>query len=120
MERISRPCDRWLGASGALLAAGAVALAAYAAHGVDGPAQSALQTAALFAFGHGVAILALVRQAHRIRGVMALCVVLAGALLFCGSLVATHLLGVPVGLAPLGGMVMIVGWLLVAFAEIGS
>lgn len=120
MERVSRPCDRWLGASGALLAAGAVALAAYAAHGRDGAAQNAMQTAAMFGFGHGVAIAALVRQMDRIRGVLALCVLLAGVLLFCGSLVSTHLLGLPLGLAPAGGILMIVGWLLVAFAEAGT
>jgi len=105
---------RWLRASGALLAAAAVALSAYAAHGPQGEAQSHLQTAALFAFGHGLALAALSPHGARRLGVIALGLLLLGALLFCGSLVGTHLLGASLGLAPYGGSLLILAWLLYA------
>ena len=40
----------------------------------------------------------------------------AGVLLFAGSLVAAHAFGLPTRLAPLGGSLMILGWLLHAAA----
>ena len=50
----------FLALCGGLLAAAAVGLSAYASHGVgDGQAQANLQTAALFGFGHGLALAAL-------------------------------------------------------------
>jgi hypothetical protein len=55
---------RVLAAAGAVLAAAAVALAAYAAHGASGPEQGRLLHAALFGFGHGVALAAWHRR-HR-------------------------------------------------------
>ena len=59
-RRVRKPS--FLAFCGALLAAVAVALAAYAAHGVDDPlAQSRLQTAALHAFGHGAVLAVPVR-----------------------------------------------------------
>lgn len=105
---------RWLGASGALLAAAAVALSAYAAHGVEGDAQSRLQTAALFAFGHGIALAALAPRAGRRFGLVALVGLLSGVLLFSGSLVGSHVLGESMGLAPFGGSLLILAWLLYA------
>lgn len=105
---------RWLTASGALLAAAAVALSAYAAHGVQGDAQSRLQTAALFAFGHGIALAALAPWARRRLGLVALVGLLSGVLLFSGSLVGSHVLGESVGLAPFGGSLLILAWLLYA------
>ena len=44
---------RLVAAASALCAGVGVGLAAYAPHGADGPAASRLQTAPLFAFGHG-------------------------------------------------------------------
>ena len=53
----------WLASSGSVLAGLSVALAAYAAHaGLGDKAQGNLQQAALFAFGHGVALAALALQ----------------------------------------------------------
>ena len=47
----------WLAAAGAVLAALAVGLSAYAAHGVaDAHARGNLQLASLYAFGHGIAL----------------------------------------------------------------
>lgn len=104
----------WLAAAGALCAGIAVALAAYAAHGAEGEVQSRLQTAALFAFGHGVALALLASvPAARLRRA-ALLSLLAGMLLFSGSLIAGALLGWPTAAAPFGGTLMILGWLLLA------
>ena len=104
----------WLAAAGAVCAALAVALAAYASHGAQGQAQSQLQTAALFAFGHGVALAALApAPSGRLRAI-ALGMLLAGMLLFSGSLAAGVMLGWPTAAAPFGGSLMILGWLLLA------
>ena len=68
----NRRGDRWLAATGAVLAALAVALAAYAAHAASADAQSRLQLAAVFAFGHGIALAALAPRAQRRIGRSAL------------------------------------------------
>jgi Uncharacterized small membrane protein len=101
---------------GALLAAAAVGLGAYAAHGVtDAHAQSNLQAASLYAFGHGIALAALAASTTRTLGRLALYVLLLGSLLFCGSLALNATAGVSSRLAPLGGMGMMAGWVLWAF-----
>lgn len=104
----------WLAANGALCAAAAVALSAYAAHAAEGPAQMRLQTAAIFAFGHGLALALLAPTIRRRLGRCALLALYLGVLLFCGSLVFNALAQWPTTLAPLGGMLLIGGWLLLA------
>ena len=89
-----------------------MALAAYAAHSVDGEAQARLVQAAAFAFGHGVALAALAPLAQRRSGLAALLAMLLGVTLFSGSLAGAALWGLPTTLAPSGGMLMIGGWLL--------
>lgn len=113
-DRSMRRRPSWLAACGALLASGAVALSAYAAHALHAPgdAQSRLQTAAVFAFGHGVALAALAPAASRGFGTLALCVLLVGVLLFAGSLTAAQFFSTPTTLAPFGGTLLIIGWLL--------
>jgi uncharacterized membrane protein YgdD (TMEM256/DUF423 family) len=102
---------RALAASGAASAAFSVALSAYAAHALQGQPQSRLQLAAVFLFGHGVALAALApATAHRL-GHLALLAMAAGAWLFGGSLTAAVLLGWPAPLAPLGGLLLIGSWL---------
>ncbi|AWV07796.1 DUF423 domain-containing protein [Marilutibacter maris] len=103
--------SRALAGAGAVLAAVSVALAAYASHGADGEARTHLQTAAAFAFGHGLALCALAPQARRRFGRWALAGLLLGVLLFSGSLVAAHAFGWPTRLAPAGGSLMILAWL---------
>jgi uncharacterized membrane protein YgdD (TMEM256/DUF423 family) len=105
---------RLIGASGALLAAGATALAAYAAHGADGEVRAHLYMAALFAFGNGIALAALAPRTTRRLGLLALAALLAGTLVFVASLVSARVLGVPTMAAPWGGGLMIGGWLLLA------
>jgi uncharacterized membrane protein YgdD (TMEM256/DUF423 family) len=104
----------WLAANGAVCAAAAVALSAYAVHAAEGPAQARLQTAAIFAFGHGLALALLAPATHRRLGRCALLALYLGVLLFCGSLVFNALAQWPTTLAPLGGMLLIGGWLLLA------
>lgn len=106
--------QRLLGASGALLAAGATALAAYAAHGAEGEVRTHLYMAALFAFGNGIGMAALAPRAARWPGLLALAALLAGTLVFAGSLVSAQAMGVPSMAAPWGGGLMIGGWLLLA------
>lgn len=97
--------------AGALLAAGSVALGAYAAHGVaDAQAQASLQTAVLYAFGHGISLAALAAGTTRRLGRAALYLLLAGTVLFSGSLALNAILQVGSGLAPFGGVALIAGW----------
>lgn len=110
---------RWLAAAGAVLAALAVGLAAHASHGTEGEAQARLQSAALFLFGHGVALAALgPLAAGRVWRVLALTSLLAGTLLFAGSLVGNVFLQWPTALAPMGGTLMMAGWLAWAAAAV--
>jgi uncharacterized membrane protein YgdD (TMEM256/DUF423 family) len=108
------PLCRLAGASGAVLAAAGTALAAYAAHGADGEVRAHLYMAALFAFGNGIALAALAPRGARAAGAVALLALLAGTVLFAGSLVAARLFGVPTMSAPWGGMLMVIGWLALA------
>jgi uncharacterized membrane protein YgdD (TMEM256/DUF423 family) len=110
------PVQRALIAAGGLLAAGAVGLSAYASHAVQGEARASLYTAAVFAFGHGVALAALAPRATRRTDRLSLALLLAGTLLFSGSVAVSRLAGLSTGLAPMGGMLLIVGWLLHAVA----
>lgn len=103
---------RAFGGIGSVLAGVAVALAAYAAHGVEGEAQVRLVQAAAFAFGHGLALAALAPLAQRRRGLLALAAMLAGVLLFSGSLAGAAFAHLPTTLAPFGGTLMIGGWFL--------
>lgn len=105
-----------LASLGGLLAAAAIGLAAYAAHGVADPqVQARLQNAALYAFGHGVALAALGAMAERTLARLALCLLLLGTLLFSGSLVGGALWQWSTRLAPAGGIAMMAGWVLFAF-----
>ena len=101
-------------ASGCVLAAISVALAAYASHGAAGEAQSRLGLAAAFAFGHGLALAALAGHTVRITKSIALGALLAGTLLFSGSLAAAAFRDATTALAPVGGMLLIGGWLVLA------
>jgi uncharacterized membrane protein YgdD (TMEM256/DUF423 family) len=112
--------SRWQGFFGAVLAAIAVALSAYAAHATDGPSQSRLQTAAVFAFGHGIAFVALVPQVRGPWLRLASLALQSGVLLFCGSLAGSVLLGWPSTLAPTGGTLLIAGWIAWAIAALRS
>src|SRR4051794_26043131 len=101
MRRVARnDGSGLLAAGGALYAATAVALAAYAAHVTSGPQQSHLQLAAVFAFGHGIAIAALAPTTRQTVGRIALAGLWWGVLLFSGSLAGNAIAQWPVTLAP--------------------
>ena len=102
------------GAIGAAFSALSVGLAAYASHGAEGDARARLMLAAVFAFGHGVALAALAPHAVRRVGAAALGAWCAGVVLFSGSLSAAALWQAPTTLAPTGGTLLIAGWLLFA------
>jgi len=108
-----------LALSGGLIAAAAVGLGAYAAHGVaDAHAQSNLQSATIFGFGHGVALAALSAGTSRSLGRAGLYLLLFGTLLFSGSLVLGVMAGMSTRLAPVGGMGLMLGWVLWALDAI--
>jgi uncharacterized membrane protein YgdD (TMEM256/DUF423 family) len=114
LDRRSRKRS-WLACAGGLLAAAAIGLSAYASHGVSEPlAQSHLQTAALYAFGHGLALAALGRSSERPLARVALALLLLGTLLFSGSLAGNALAQWPTRLAPVGGTTLMLGWVLYA------
>ncbi len=102
---------RALTASGAVCCALAMALGAYAAHGVAGEAQLRLAQSALFLFAHGLALAALAPQARRALARIALVLLLVGAALFSGSLAFAVFFGTATALAPFGGTLLIAGWL---------
>ncbi len=104
---------------GGLLAAAAIGLSAYASHGVSEPlAQSHLNTAALYAFGHGAVLVALGGAGMNGLGRAALYVLLLGTLLFSGSLVGNVLMQWPTTLAPIGGTTLMGGWVLLALSAL--
>jgi len=115
---VSHGGSRILAAAGAVLAALAVALAAYASHAADPGAGQRLGLAAAFAFGHGLALAALAPRARGYLAPAALWALLLGVLLFAGSLVGARFFGLPTRLAPMGGSLMILGWLAHAVAAL--
>lgn len=105
----------WLAAGGAVLAALAIGASAYAAHGIaDAHARGNLQTASLYAFAHGVVLFVLAQAPARRLRWLALSGLLLGTLLFAGSLAGGALLGWPTRLAPLGGILLMASWLVLA------
>jgi uncharacterized membrane protein YgdD (TMEM256/DUF423 family) len=98
----------------ALSAAIAVTAGAYGAHGATGAAAEWLKTGAIYQMVHAVAALALALAGMAGIGAWLL---LGGGAVFAGTLYAMalgapHILG---AVTPLGGLAMIVGWLLIAF-----
>jgi uncharacterized membrane protein YgdD (TMEM256/DUF423 family) len=103
--------QRSLAFAGAILAAASVGLSAYASHVAVGAGQAALLIGAAIAFGHGLALAALSRQARRRMAMFALVAILTGTLLFSGGLVAAYFTGAAARTAPFGGSLLIVAWL---------
>jgi uncharacterized membrane protein YgdD (TMEM256/DUF423 family) len=105
---------RALAAFGALACAAAVGLSAYASHGLQGEDARRAGLAALFAFGHGLALLLLAPDARTRMRVVGLITLTLGLLLFAGSLVGAALFALPTTLAPGGGLLLMLGWLIIA------
>ena len=93
----------------------AVGIGAYAMHVALTPQNhDRLAIAALFLFAHGLALAALApRTTLRMRQA-GVCVLMIGTILFSGSLVFAALLGIAPVLAPFGGGLLMLGWLLIA------
>ena len=79
---------------------------------------SAMLAAAVFAFGHGIALVLLGRAVRGMLDLASLAALLVGTLLFAGALVSRHLFGGPSFFAPWGGMLTMLGWLLQAVAAL--
>lgn len=97
----------------ALSGALAVIAGAFGAHGASGKAAEWLRTGAEYEMVHAVAALMAIKLA---RSGLAAILLLAGSLVFAGTLYAMAL-GAPHWLGavtPLGGFAMIVGWVVLA------
>lgn len=105
---------RWIATLAALSGAMAVGAGAFGAHGASGQAAEWLKTGAQYQLIHAVAALVALRMGAKWPAIL---FVLGGAL-FAGSLYAMALLG-PIKaigpVTPLGGVVIIVGWLWLAW-----
>jgi uncharacterized membrane protein YgdD (TMEM256/DUF423 family) len=118
LERRARK-PSFLAFCGGLLAAAAIGASAYASHGVSDPlAQSHMNTAALYAFGHGVVLTGLGAASLNRLGRGALYVLLIGTLLFSGSLAGNVLAQWPTTLTPAGGITLMGGWVLLALSAL--
>jgi len=109
--------DRNLAVFAAMNGAMAVAVGAFAAHGAGPAVKSLLTTGAQYQIVH--ALLALVCAAwpgrQRLTGVAGW-LACAGSLVFCLALILTARERLFGAVAPIGGVLMIAAWLLVAFA----
>lgn len=115
-----------LTATAAFLIAIATGLGAYASHGLDtvldAGALESLRTGIDYQFFHSLGLigicLILGRQQHNKLLLAACTLIAAGIVLFCGGVYASSLEGPDwiSSLAPVGGIGLIAGWLLVAFA----
>ena len=114
---------RILIAAGALAGLLAVALSAWAAHGLSlDPARTRMIDNALTQQGwHALALIAAGILADRWGGWLAPgagAAFLLGMVLFCGAVWTVALTGRSLGVAPAGGMLLMLGWLLLAIAAI--
>lgn len=109
---------RALAAAGALCCAAAIGLGAYAAHGLALAERNRIEPALLYLLVHGLALAVFAPRRREWRGDAALIAWSLGILLFCGSLVLAVLAGTSTRLAPAGGMLLIVGWLLHAVSAL--
>ena len=114
-EPIAHDLMRTLAAIGTLACGVAVGMGAYAMHSALMPEiRQRMGMAALFLFAHGLALASLAPGSRsRVRRI-GLCVILVGMVLFCGSLALAALQGFEPVLAPFGGSLLILGWLLIA------
>lgn len=104
----------------------AVALGAFGAHGLEGKVDAKAlgwwETATLYLLTHAIAALAIGMSGKTGLFQTGGGVLLAGAVLFAATLYAMTL-GAPRwfgAITPLGGLTMLIGWALVAFAALRS
>lgn len=115
--------DRPLAVFAALCGALAVTLGAFAAHGAGPQVKTLLTTGAHYQLVHAVMGLVCALAAARLRlAVTAGWLACIGGLIFGLALTAVGILGLKVmgAVAPVGGVLMIAGWLVVGFAVFRS
>lgn len=105
---------RGLAALGAVACAASVGLGAYASHGLGEADARRAGLAALFLFGHGLALLVLAAPAATRLRLAALTALALGVLLFAGSLLGAVFADLSTALAPAGGVLMMLAWLTLA------
>ncbi len=106
--------ERAVAVLAAFYCAAAVALGAYASHALSGQPQVWVETAVAYLLPHGMVLFLLAQTASgkmRRVGILAL---LIGVTLFAGSLIGAALWQWPTRLAPVGGSLLILGWLVQA------
>ncbi|HET6603394.1 MAG TPA: DUF423 domain-containing protein [Xanthomonadaceae bacterium] len=103
-------------AFGAALVAAGIALGAWAAHGLEPAAARSMHTAALYAMVNGIGLVALGRVGRGRLHRVAAWLITAGVCVFCGTLVLAATAGTSTATAPLGGSVLILGWVAAAVA----
>lgn len=108
----------WLAAFGALLCAASVALAAYASHAAAPGQPERLGLAAAFGFAHGIALMLPVGRSKLARFAR-LCWLL-GVAGFCGGLAFAAFSGYRAATAPIGGSLLILGWLALALERLST
>ena len=114
-EPIAQSLMRFLAAAGTLACGAAVGMGAYAMHsGLTSQTHQRMGMAAVFLFAHGLSLAALA-PGNRSRVQRAgLGVLFVGTVLFAGSLAFAAVLGTEPVLAPYGGSLLILGWLMMA------
>lgn len=105
---------------GALSGLVAVAMAAYASHGLPPETATLAETGASLQAWHALALILTGLLAERRRGALphaAAAFFALGTLLFCGGIYLRVLTGLGAGMVtPIGGMAMLVGWGVLAAA----
>lgn len=101
----------------------AVAVGAFASHGAGPQIKTLLTTGASYQLTH--ALLALICAVIPVRGNLAIIagwLASIGGLIFCLALAFLGLLSLPAlgAVAPIGGVLMIAGWVVLAFAAFRS
>ncbi|MGD8340610.1 MAG: DUF423 domain-containing protein [Gammaproteobacteria bacterium] len=117
-------------ATAAVFVAAATGLGAYASHGLEGVldpgALHSLETAINYQFFHSLGLLGVCIVCERRQNSLLLLVagiaIAAGIVLFCGGVYASSFDGPGwiSRLAPIGGVSLIIGWLLVAIGVVAS
>ena len=97
----------------------AVMVGAFASHGAGPAVKTLLTTGAHYQLVHAVLAVALALWPNRLAGIAGW-LAATGGLIFCLSLAFIGLLSMPAmgAVAPIGGVLMIAGWLLLAFAAL--
>ena len=118
---------RSLFAVAAILIATATGIGAWESHGaatLDADALRSLGTAVDYQFFHALGLLgvAIAIERHRNSGLLTIAalILLGGIVLFCGGVYSSSLGGPGwiTSLSPVGGMSLILGWILVAVAAL--